>query len=108
MGKEVKSVLIGEKVILWGCGDGGKFAYEHLKDKVDIEAFGDRSAAKIGTEYMGMHVLSAQQVINEYPDAIILNTIMSAPHDSIKQELRELGIRNKECCLPIYRLFRKK
>ncbi len=90
----MKETTIGKRIILWGCGDGGKYAYEHLKDKFHIEAFGDGSNSKIGTEYLGMQVLSARQVIEKYSDAIILNTIMSVTYSSIEQELRAFGIKN--------------
>ena len=30
-----------KKVILWGCGDGGQYAFENLKEKLNMVAFGD-------------------------------------------------------------------
>lgn len=91
----MRKSLINKKVILWGSGDGGKYAYEHLKDIMDIQAFGDNNVRKIGTEYMGLPILSVEQVHMDYPDAVVLNTIMSVKHDRIKEELRELGLENE-------------
>ena len=86
-----------KKVILWGCGDGGQYAFENLKDKLNIVAFGDNSPQKIGSTYMGKSVLSSELVISDYKDAVILNTIMSKTHQEVKQELCKKGIKN-----PIY------
>lgn len=82
-------------VILWGCGNGGAYAYEHLKTKADIIAFADKNDTKIGREYMGKPIVSAEQIKAEYPDAVILNTVMSIPHDLLVEELRQKEIYNE-------------
>lgn len=91
----MKELKKEQQVILWGCGDGGQYAFENLKNRFNIVAFGDNSIQKVGTEYMGNPVLSSTQVINEYKDAIVLNTVMSKPHEEIKKELRQKGIENE-------------
>lgn len=83
------------KVILWGCGDGGAYAYEQLKDKLNIEAFGDSNPIKEGTEYFGKPVLSAEKIIATFQDAVILNTVMSVSHERMTVELRNKGINNE-------------
>ena len=82
------------KVILWGCGDGGKYAYEHLKSQYNIVAFGDNDSLKVGTEYEGKSILSVEQINSDYRDAVILNTVMSVPHERIKNELKKRGVEN--------------
>lgn len=91
----MKELSKEKRVILWGCGDGGNYAYEHLKNKLNIVAFGDSNSLKAGTEYMGKTVLSIEEVVSEYKDAVILNTIMSVANENIKNELNKKGIVNE-------------
>lgn len=51
------------KVILWGCGDGGAYAYEQLKDKLNIEAFGDSNPMKEGTKYFAKPVFLLRRLL---------------------------------------------
>lgn len=90
----MNKIVEDRKVILWGCGDGGKYAYEHLKNKFNIVAFGDNNSRKIGTKYEGKSIISVEKIISEYNDAVILNTVMSVPHECIKNELIKNGIEN--------------
>lgn len=90
----MNNIDMKKEVIFWGCGDGGKYAYEHLKDKWNIVAFGDKDIKKIGTLFEGKKVISTKEIITEYKTAIILNTVMSVTHDIVVDELRETGIKN--------------
>lgn len=89
-----------EKIILWGCGNCGEYAYELLKEQEEtkeIVGFGDNDLSKVGTCFKGKPVLSVEEINQKYPDALIMITIMKVDNEIIKQELEQKGIKNRIC-----------
>ncbi len=65
------------RVILFGAGNNGKKIKELIdKDKSffidDYVAFADNSADKIGTEYCGLPVISAKEIVGKVPDYVVV------------------------------------
>lgn len=77
----------GRKLVLDGAGYYGKSIRMTLKD-IEFECFSDRNT-DIGT-IMGIPVLSRQEAVKKYPDALfIVDSMVYA--GSIKEQLTQLG-----------------
>lgn len=85
------------EIIFWGCGKCGEFVYEQLHEELGerLVAFGESDPNKIGREYMGKPIVSAKDVIQKFPEALIIITVMKEDNNQIKEDLRKKGIENK-------------
>lgn len=80
-----------KKIVLFGVGQHGEFAYSDLKDELSIIAFTDNNCSTWGTQYESLPVISPTDVKNINDVFVIIST--SASHFvSIKRQLNDIGI----------------
>lgn len=83
------------KYVIFGAGQRGTRFYESYADKYDIVCFCDNNPQKQGTEYMGLLVISPEELVSENFGVIIAS---KDNHFEIAQQLFNIGI--KEFFLP--------
>lgn len=101
----IESFPDGKKIIIYGAGDSGNYAYRILKDYgygERVIAFGDDYIKKQGLVIEGIPVLSPVEVCENYKDAIILISASQYGMDIYKLLLR-IGVKRENLYFPRYR-----
>lgn len=79
------------KIILFGAGMNGSFAYSKLKDKFNIVAFSDNNTSLWGKEHEGIPVIEPGK-ISEIENVFVFVTVTGQHYVSIKKQLEELEL----------------
>ena len=82
-----------KNMVIYGCGDVGKLAYEYFKCRYDILFFVDKS--KYGEEWKGIKIYEPNE-LKRYPDVKIVIACMEYYRDDILNDIRRLGIQNSD------------
>lgn len=82
------------KYVIWGAGSRGGRLYRHLK-KEDVIAFVDKDSDKIGKFYYEKEIISLNEYIDKYRDAILV--ITHTFEKKAIEELERLGIKTYMC-----------
>lgn len=92
--KRITSWASGHSVIIYGCGNWGKFAHAllDLECGVDVKAFTDSNKKFYGSLIQGLPVISPEDAKNRFPDALYL-IASSRGKDTIRKNLLAQGIR---------------
>lgn len=88
-------------VILFGSGSNGLEFYYQLKAlNYNVTAFCDNDKNKIGKQYLGLPIISPNELVNDYKDAFIIVTV-SRGREDIYNQLIGLNIDKSRVCLPL-------
>ncbi|MCI9623125.1 MAG: hypothetical protein HFI23_07295 [Lachnospiraceae bacterium] len=86
-------------IIIWGTGAAGQISYRVLcKLNLATAAAGDNNSKRIGERWNCLPVLSAQEIKNQYPNALIVVSVF-AEHNSRKivLQLKQLSAQFSFC-----------
>lgn len=64
-----------EKIILWGCGNVGRKAYEKLFDSYEIVAYADNDSYKQNLIYKGIPIVGFEELKNSYLNCKVIITM---------------------------------
>lgn len=64
-----------EKIVLWGCGNIGKKAYEKLFNNYEIVAYADNDKYKQNLIYKGVPIINFEKLRNNYSDCKVIVSI---------------------------------
>lgn len=88
-------------IILFGSGTQGlEFYYQLVTLGYRLLGFCDNNKGRVGTNYLGLEVLSVEQVLQDYQDAFIVVTPCKYGQ-KIFQQLVSLGFNKDNICVPM-------
>ncbi len=88
-------------IVLFGCGKNSMEFYYQIKALgYKVIAFCDNNSDLIGKEHMGLKIVSAEELVNNFSDAFIIIT-PSKHRDSIYNQLINMGFNANNICIPI-------
>lgn len=89
-----------ERVIIYGCGKRGTACNVFLKNNhcKNIVAFCDGDDNKCGTEKQGLNILSVEEAVSKYNNALFIVTAAGAQKE-IRDKLRELNVDDENILL---------
>ena len=92
--KRIASWASGHSVVIYGCGNWGKFAHAllDLKCGADVKAFTDSNKNFYGSTIQGLPVISPEDTKNLFPDAFYLIASRRGK-DTIQKKLLSQGIK---------------
>lgn len=101
----IDSFPYGTGIVIFGAGSSGRYTCKLLNDygyKENIIAYGDDDITKQGTEIDGLHVYSAVELHELFPNAIVVIASSTFGLDIYALLLR-IGIERNHLYLPRYR-----
>jgi O-methyltransferase len=82
------------KIVLFGCGEGGKNAFNYLQKKYDIVAFSDNNPNLHGKSLENIPIVTPEDLKNIKYDYILISSMYS--EDITKQLTNTLNILEKK------------
>lgn len=96
---ELLKTIGKQQVIIFGCGRYGKFIHALLVSNCPetVVAYCDNNSELWNTEVQGLLVLSPEQAVEQYQEAVYVITSLKSA-DIMRKQLQELGIIDKQIC----------
>ena len=97
---EILKVIDKNQIVIFGCGQYGKFFHALLESKCpgQAAAYSDNNSNLWNIEIQGMRVLAPEKAAEQYPEAVyVIANLRSA--EAIKGQLQRMGIADKHICI---------
>lgn len=97
---DMLEVIKNHPVIIFGCGEIGKFIHALLENRLSgiVAAYCDNAVSFWDTKIQGITVLSPNMAVCRYPDAAYIITGRKSA-ETMRQQLCELGVADRHICI---------